>query len=146
MKDIRRTNRDESLKIFLLSLLFNCLDKSNAQLNLVTPVDPKLVNNNMLYEQLKVNYCIQIVVAGKSKIVYLNGNFTFSVLPILQLARIGSILVFSSLVMRNLQTHLYRHFQFSGFPHICEHPFDIAGSDYRPTLQSLSRDSFFVSL
>jgi len=99
MKDIRRTNRDESLEIFLLSSLFNCLDKSNAQLNLVTPVDPKLVNNNMLYEHLKVNYCIQIVVAGKSKIVYLNGNFTFSVLPILQLARIGSILVFSSLVI-----------------------------------------------
>ena len=56
MKDIRRTNRDESFEIFLLSSLFNCLDESNAQLNLVTPVDPKLVNNNMLYEQLKVNY------------------------------------------------------------------------------------------
>ena len=56
MKDIRRTNRDESFEIFLLSSLFNCLDKSNAQLDLVTPVDQKLVNNNMLYEQLKVNY------------------------------------------------------------------------------------------
>ena len=45
-----------------------------------------------------------------------------------------------------LQTHRYLHFRFSGYPHICENPFDIAGSDYRPTLHSLSRDSFFVSL
>ena len=62
MKDIRRINRDESLEISLLSSLFNYLDKSNAQRNLVTPVDPiaKLVNNNMLYKQLKVNHCIQM--------------------------------------------------------------------------------------
>ena len=58
MKDIRRTNRDDSLEISLLFSLFNYLDKSNAQLNLVTPVDPKLINNNMSFEQLKVNYCI----------------------------------------------------------------------------------------
>ena len=58
MKDIRRTNRDESPEMSLLSSLFNYLDKSNAQLNLVTPVDPKLINNNMSFEQLKVNYCI----------------------------------------------------------------------------------------
>ena len=62
MKDIRRTNRDESLEISLLSSPFNYLDKSNAQRNLATPVDPiaKLVNNNMLYKQLKVNHCIQM--------------------------------------------------------------------------------------
>ena len=62
MRDIRRMNRDESLEISLLSSLFNYLDKRNAQRNLVTPVDPiaKLVNNNMLYKQLKVNHCIQM--------------------------------------------------------------------------------------
>ena len=62
MKDIRRTNRDESPEISLLTLswLFNYLDKSNAQLNLVTPEDPKLVNNNMSFEKLKVNHCIQM--------------------------------------------------------------------------------------
>ena len=61
MKDIRRTNRDRSLEISLLSSLFHYLKvKSNATLNLVAPVDPKLVNNDMPYEKLKVNHCIQM--------------------------------------------------------------------------------------
>ena len=66
MKDIRRTNRDGSLEISLLFSLFNYLDKSNAQLNLVTPVDPKLVNtqhalrtaeSELLYTNVKTSRC-----------------------------------------------------------------------------------------
>ena len=60
MKDIRRTKRDGSLEISLLSSLFHYLVKSNAKLNLVAPVDPKSVNNDMSYEKLKVNHCIQM--------------------------------------------------------------------------------------
>ena len=62
MKDIKGQIENESPEISLLtlSLLFNYLDKSNAQLNLVTPVDPKLINNNMSFEKLKVNHCIQM--------------------------------------------------------------------------------------
>ena len=44
----------------LLSSLFHYLVKSNAKLNSVWPVDSKLVNNDISYEKLKVNHCIQI--------------------------------------------------------------------------------------
>ena len=50
MKDIRKTDRDGSLEISLLSSLFHCLVKNNAKLNLVAPVDPKFVNSDVLWK------------------------------------------------------------------------------------------------
>ena len=71
----------------------------------------------MSYEKLKKNHCMQkrkLVAAEKSTIIYLNGNFTFSVLPILQLVRISSILVFNSLLIEICKLTFMAIFVFLG--------------------------------